>query len=267
MPCADRSSTPTAARPAANSSSIPRHPTGNMTAPAASLGDGRFVVTWSDLSQSGADTSGSAMRGQIFNADGGKAWRRVPRQYSATDGWQYESAVTALGDGRFVVTWSGHQPERRRQLGRGRARPDLQCRRRPGRRRIPRQLDDIRQNGLAPSRRLAAMGFVVTWTDYSQSGGDLSGGRTRPDLQRRWSQARRRVPRQQHDGWSSICRERHHGAWRRSLRCHLDGREPKRRRHIELWLCAARSSMRMAARAAASSSSTARPTVGKRQAP
>jgi hypothetical protein len=37
------------------------------------LGDGRFVVTWTDDSATGGDTSGGAVRGQIFNADGGKA--------------------------------------------------------------------------------------------------------------------------------------------------------------------------------------------------
>ncbi len=34
------------------------------------LADGRFVVSWTDLSTSTGDTSGSAVRARIFNADG-----------------------------------------------------------------------------------------------------------------------------------------------------------------------------------------------------
>ncbi len=33
------------------------------------LPDGRFVVSWTDFSQSGTDTSLSAIRARIFNAD------------------------------------------------------------------------------------------------------------------------------------------------------------------------------------------------------
>jgi hypothetical protein len=69
------------------------------------LGDGRFVVTWRDTSGTGGDTSGDAVRGQIFNADGGKAGGEFVVN-TTTTGHQYGSAVTALGDGRFVVTWS-----------------------------------------------------------------------------------------------------------------------------------------------------------------
>jgi Ca2+-binding RTX toxin-like protein len=69
------------------------------------LGDGRFVVTWTDVSQSGGDTSDTAVRGQIFNADGGRAGGEFLVN-TATYGSQYDSAVTALGDGGFVTTWS-----------------------------------------------------------------------------------------------------------------------------------------------------------------
>ena len=47
---------------------------GNQTdAAVTGLANGRFVVTWTDDSHVGSDTSGTAIRGQIFNADGSKA--------------------------------------------------------------------------------------------------------------------------------------------------------------------------------------------------
>lgn len=69
------------------------------------LGNGRFVVTWTDSSGTGADTSGTAVRGQIFAADGSKAGVEFLVN-KRTSGDQNESAVTALGDGTFVVTWT-----------------------------------------------------------------------------------------------------------------------------------------------------------------
>ncbi len=37
------------------------------------LADGRFVVSWSDRSTTAGDTSGSAVRARIFNADGSQS--------------------------------------------------------------------------------------------------------------------------------------------------------------------------------------------------
>jgi len=69
------------------------------------LADGRFVVTWSDGSQTGGDTSYDAIRAQVFNADGSQSGAEflvnTTTQYS-----QYDPRITALTDGRFVVTWS-----------------------------------------------------------------------------------------------------------------------------------------------------------------
>jgi len=39
----------------------------------AGLANGRFVVTWQDLSQTAPDISGYATRAQIFNTDGSKS--------------------------------------------------------------------------------------------------------------------------------------------------------------------------------------------------
>lgn len=69
------------------------------------LADGRFVVTWTDQSGTGTDTNESAVRAQIFAADGSKSGREFVVN-TRTDYYQFDSNVTALADGRFVVTWS-----------------------------------------------------------------------------------------------------------------------------------------------------------------
>jgi Ca2+-binding RTX toxin-like protein len=68
------------------------------------LADGRFLVVWTDLSKTGGDTSASAVRGQIFNADGSKSGGELLINH-ATAGDQNEAAVVALPDGRFFTTW------------------------------------------------------------------------------------------------------------------------------------------------------------------
>ncbi len=69
------------------------------------LADGRFVVSWTDASLGTGDTSGAAIRARIFNADGTQS---VPEFVvnATTVNNQTESSVTALADGRFVVSWS-----------------------------------------------------------------------------------------------------------------------------------------------------------------
>lgn len=78
----------------------------NQFAPVVTtLANGRFVVAWTDNSQTGGDTSGSAIRGQVFEADGtpfGDEFLANTR--SRND--QYEPTITALPDGRFVIAWT-----------------------------------------------------------------------------------------------------------------------------------------------------------------
>lgn len=69
------------------------------------LPTGGFVVSWEDLSQTGGDTSGSAIRLQAFDGAGGK----IGGEYlvnTTTSFGQFESSVSALADGRVVVTWT-----------------------------------------------------------------------------------------------------------------------------------------------------------------
>jgi hypothetical protein len=68
------------------------------------LSDGRFIVIWHDYSITGEDRSGSAVRAQIFNADGSPLGGEFVVN-TTTENYQMPGAVTALPDGRFVVVW------------------------------------------------------------------------------------------------------------------------------------------------------------------
>src|SRR6266496_3866815 len=70
----------------------------------ATFADGRFVVAWADDSASGGDTSATAIRAQIFNADGTKSGSEFLVN-TITAFTQDQPAITALPDGRFVVAF------------------------------------------------------------------------------------------------------------------------------------------------------------------
>src|SRR5262245_66274458 len=71
----------------------------------AALGDGRFIVIWHDYSNTGDDQSYSAVRAQIFNADGSPSGDEFIVN-TTTEGTQMPGAVTSLPDGSFVVVWT-----------------------------------------------------------------------------------------------------------------------------------------------------------------
>lgn len=67
------------------------------------LSDGKFVITYNDFSST-VPLEASAIRGQVFNADGTKSGT----EFIATSNepsHQIETSVTALGNGHFVVVW------------------------------------------------------------------------------------------------------------------------------------------------------------------
>ena len=68
------------------------------------LSNGRFVVAWSDSSQSGGDTSDYAVRARIFHADGSAPGAEFLVN-TATSSSQWRPQLTALPDGRFVASW------------------------------------------------------------------------------------------------------------------------------------------------------------------
>ena len=70
----------------------------------ADLSDGGFVVTWEDFSKTGADTSGGAVRGQAYNADGTMRGEEFLVNTTTVDD-QRDPSVAGLSNGGFVVTW------------------------------------------------------------------------------------------------------------------------------------------------------------------
>jgi hypothetical protein len=137
------------------------------------LPDGRFAIAWTDDSRSGGDVSSLAIRAAVFNPDGSAAKREFLVN-STSAGPQLDPTITALADGRFVVAWadfsgSGSDPS----LGAIRARvfaADF----------TPLGDDFVvntTTNNYQGQPSLAALPdgrFVVTWEDFSQSGGDQS---------------------------------------------------------------------------------------------
>jgi Ca2+-binding RTX toxin-like protein len=73
-----------------------------ITASVTALADGRFVVTWK--SDDTGDGSGSCIRARLYNIDGSAAGDDFIVNTTAVNG-QSSPSVTALADGRFVVTW------------------------------------------------------------------------------------------------------------------------------------------------------------------
>jgi hypothetical protein len=71
----------------------------------ATLTDGRFVVAWQDNSLSMGDTTGAAVRAQIFNANGGRFGVEFVAN-TTTAGSQIDPTIAALADGRFVLAWA-----------------------------------------------------------------------------------------------------------------------------------------------------------------
>jgi Ca2+-binding RTX toxin-like protein len=73
----------------------------------AALADGGFVIAWTDVSGTGEDASGSDVRAQVFNANGTKAGLEFLVN-TTTNNDQSDCRITALFDGRFVVTWTNY---------------------------------------------------------------------------------------------------------------------------------------------------------------
>jgi RTX calcium-binding nonapeptide repeat (4 copies) len=137
------------------------------------LADGRFVMAWTDGSQTGGDTSSSAIRAQLFNADGSPSGAEFLVNTTTAD-TQYEPKITALADGRFVVAWTDYSltggdtssSAIRAQLFNADGSPS-------GAEFLVNTTTAVIQN--EPTITALADGrFVVAWTDYSQTGGDTS---------------------------------------------------------------------------------------------
>jgi hypothetical protein len=69
------------------------------------LADGRFVVAWTDDSQTRGDTSNLAVHAQVFNVDGSRAGVEFLVNTTTLND-QHDPTIAALPDGRFVVAWT-----------------------------------------------------------------------------------------------------------------------------------------------------------------
>src|SRR5437588_4675787 len=69
------------------------------------LPTGGFVVAWEDASNTDGDTTGGAVRAQIFTADSSKLGGEFLVN-TTTANSEGEPAIAALEDGRFVIAYS-----------------------------------------------------------------------------------------------------------------------------------------------------------------
>lgn len=78
---------------------------GQDFASVSALPGGGFIVVWEDSSLQGGDRFFTSIKGRIFGVDGEPAGPEFLVN-STVDNSQYQPSVTALEDGRFVVSWS-----------------------------------------------------------------------------------------------------------------------------------------------------------------
>jgi Ca2+-binding RTX toxin-like protein len=138
------------------------------------LEGGRFAVAWTDYSTTGGDTSSTAIRGQIFAADGAPSGSEFLINTTTVNN-QSEPAIAGLEGGRFVVAWTDWSATGgdtsdyavRGQVFAANGAP------------LGSEFlinTTTAGNQVAPTITGLENGrFVVAWTDHSQTGGDISG--------------------------------------------------------------------------------------------
>ncbi|MET4203036.1 hypothetical protein [Bradyrhizobium sp. LA6.12] len=138
------------------------------------LSNGGFAVTWTDDSGEGGDDDGTSIKAQLFAADGSKVGPEFLVN-TETGGSQDNATITGLANGGLVVTWEDLSGT----LGDGDATS------------VKAQMfaadgskvgSEFLVNTATASDQLKPTisalpngGFVVTWYDFSQTGGDSSG--------------------------------------------------------------------------------------------
>lgn len=76
----------------------------------SALSDGGFVVTWMDVSATGGDTSGTAVRAQVFGSDGTALGDEILVN-TTTENNQTGPQLTSLIGGGFAITWNDYSEE------------------------------------------------------------------------------------------------------------------------------------------------------------
>ncbi len=138
------------------------------------LADGRFVVAWTDFSLTGGETSGYAIRAQVFNADGSAIGLEFLVNTTVAND-QSDPTITALADGRFVVAWrDDSQTGGDTTLAAIRAQVFNADGSTFGGEFLVNTT--VTSSQTQPTITALADGrFVVAWTDFSATGGDPSG--------------------------------------------------------------------------------------------
>jgi hypothetical protein len=161
------------------SSAVPEFPANTDTAGAqsegvvAALPDGRFILAWKDDSQTGGDTSSSAIRARIFDADGTPSAPAFLANVTAAS-LQLTPSLTVLADGRILMAWTDFSQsagDTSSTAVRARIFHD------DGSEAVPEFLVNATTPGSQGSSAVAALadgGFVACWSDDSQTTGDTS---------------------------------------------------------------------------------------------
>jgi len=147
----------------------------------ATLADGRFVMAWSDWSQSGDDSSASAVRARIFAADGTGGGAEILVN-TTTQSMQQNPSVAVLSDGRFVLAWSDWSQTGGDTDGMAvRAQVFTADGAKAGPELLVNATTTLNQQGptIAP---LSDGRFVIAWEDHSQTGGDTDGAAVRAQI-------------------------------------------------------------------------------------
>ncbi len=152
---------------------VPTETGNDQRAPSvASLPGGRFVVAWEDWQLSPDDNNGSAIRAQIFNADGGRSGD--PFLVNTETAWtQSDPRIAALDDGRFLIVWTD-----RSDRGPDRAGVRGQLFDPDGGRIGAEFLVNTTTGGLSFSGPLVALDnglFLAAWTEMNAQGPDQDG--------------------------------------------------------------------------------------------
>ena len=140
----------------------------------AGLASGGFVVVWQDPSATGSDTSGSAVRAQVYDSLGDPVGAEFLVNTTTTNAQQLPR-VAALADGGFVVVWedfsAGHADVRARRFDDEGTAIDAN----------DFIVNSTTLNGQTDPHvaALADGGFVIVFEDDSQSGSDTSGSAVR----------------------------------------------------------------------------------------
>ncbi|MHA6287496.1 beta strand repeat-containing protein [Maricaulis sp. CAU 1757] len=147
----------------------------------AALSGGGFVITWQDPSATGGDTSGTAIRAQLYDAAGATDGAEFLVNTTIT-GNQELPSVAALSGGGFVITWkdasmtggdtSGYAVRAQRYDAAGAT---------DGTEFLVNTTTASSQ-GDPTVAALSGGGFVITWQDASLTGGDTSSWAIRAQL-------------------------------------------------------------------------------------